>query len=153
MSFFSGCAAEMTRPLTIDASVLVRATRPDEPHFGQCELLLKDLGLPRWPVILPTIIKPEIAGAVRRATGNAELAMAITSRVDTLPGVIFVPLDDTLATEAAQLAIQAGLRGSDAVYAATARCFDAILVTLDREQRERLPADITVLSPAEVLQQ
>ena len=64
--------------------------------------------------------------------------------------VVLVELDRKLAEEAAELAIQAGLRGADAVYAATARRFDAILVTLDRDHRTRLPDDITVLWPSEV---
>jgi predicted nucleic acid-binding protein len=37
------------------------------------------------------------------------------------------------------------------LYAATARRFDATLVTLDDEHRARLPADITVLYPSEAL--
>jgi predicted nucleic acid-binding protein len=37
------------------------------------------------------------------------------------------------------------------LYAATARRFDATLVTLDDEHRTRLTADITVLYPSEAL--
>jgi predicted nucleic acid-binding protein len=142
----------VTRPLTIDASVFVRAIMPAEPDSALCERLLNKLGAGERPVVLPTLVKPEVAGAVRRASGNAELATAITNRLDSLPGVIFVPLDAALTMEAAQIAIKARLRGSDAVYAATARRFDAILVTLNKEQRDRMPADITVCSPAEALE-
>lgn len=49
------------------------------------------------------------------------------------------------------LAAQAGLRSSDAVYAATARRFGARLVTLDHQQRDRLPADIVTKTPGEIV--
>lgn len=51
-----------------------------------------------------------------------------------------------------EIAVEGALRGSDAVYAATARRFGATLVTLDRQQRTRLPEDVRALYPAEALQ-
>lgn len=143
----------MKRPMTIDASVLIGATMLTERASQECGLFVKSLGLGQRPLILPTIVKPEVAGAVKRVTGDAQLAEAVAAHLDTLPGVVFVALDDALATEAAHIAIHSGIRGADAVYAVTARRFDAILVTLDKEQRNRLPAYITVCSPAEALQQ
>lgn len=142
----------MTRPLTIDASVIVRAARPTEDGFEESQRFIRSIGSLDRPLVLPTLIRPEVAGAVRRASGSESLAYSVAGRLDTLPGVIFVPLDAALAKEAAEIAVQAGLRGSDAVYAATARRFDAILVTLDKEQRDRLSSDITACSPSEVLE-
>jgi predicted nucleic acid-binding protein len=62
-----------------------------------------------------------------------------------------VSLDETLAQQAADVAAQHRLRGSDAVYAAVALRFGSTLVTLDREQRERVADVVTSRLPAETL--
>jgi predicted nucleic acid-binding protein len=139
------------RPFTIDASVIVRAANSREAGSEEAECFIRSLGLQERPVIQPTLCQPEVASAVRRASGREDLAVAIALTLERLPGVISVPLDHALAGEAALLAATSGLRGADAVYAATACRFDAILVTLDEEQRRRLPASITACSPAEAL--
>lgn len=63
----------------------------------------------------------------------------------------FVPIDDGLAHEAAELAADRALRGADAVYVAVARRHGCALVTLDRLQRERAAAVVRTLTPAEAL--
>jgi predicted nucleic acid-binding protein len=141
----------MRKPVTIDASVFVRAASPAEGGYGECRDFLLRLAASACPVVLPTLVKPEVASAVRRATGSESLAAEMVAGIDALGGVVMVPLDASLADEAAELCIRTGLRGADAVYTATARRFDAVLVTVDREQRERVPADITAVYPAEAL--
>ena len=141
----------MTRPITIDAGVIVRAFRRTEAGSTECVRFLDAVANSTQPVILPTLIGPEVAGAVRRASQNSELAATVVAQLETLPGVVFLPLDQILADEATSIASKAAMRGSDAVYVATARRFDAILVTLDTQQRDRVPGDITALSPAEFL--
>jgi predicted nucleic acid-binding protein len=141
----------VTNPLTIDASVFVRASVPQERGFEECRDFLLALGRSGRPVILPTLVRPEVAGAISRGDRGVGGTLRVLAEIDGLNGVVFVPLDTALASEAADLAMQGRLRGADAVYAATARRFDAILVTVDAEQRRRLPDDITVCSPAEAL--
>ena len=140
----------MARALTIDASVFVSALSPLEIRGAESLRLMEHLRDNPRLVILPTLVKPEIAGAVNRSTGDASLAREAGEMKFVGSPVVLVELDRKLAEEAAELAIQARLRGADAVYAATARRFDAILVTLDRDHRTRLPDDITVLWPSEV---
>jgi len=101
-------------------------------------------------VILPTLVKPEIAAALNRAGGDPALALEAADLAFLAGPVLLVDLDEALADEAASLAARSGLRGADAVYAATARRFDAVLVTLDHDQRTRLPDDIPVRWPGEV---
>ncbi len=141
----------VAKPLTIDASVIVHAAIPSQSGSEDSRKFLRALACSGRPVILPTLLRPEVAGAVSRGLRDLGAAETVLVELDNLPEVVFVPLDEGLAAEAAELAMRTRLRGADAVYAATARRFDAILVTLDKEQRERLPADITVCSPAEVL--
>jgi predicted nucleic acid-binding protein len=96
------------------------------------------------------LAKPEVAGAINGLTDDADAVREAAEMAFVPASTVHVDLDQRLAGKAVELAIGFGLRGADAVYAATARRFDAILVTLDGEQRTRLPSDITVLWPWEV---
>ncbi len=64
---------------------------------------------------------------------------------------MLISLDTTLAQQAAEAAAQHRLRGSDAVYAAVALRFGSILVTLDREQHDRVARALTSYYPGEAL--
>lgn len=68
-----------------------------------------------------------------------------------MPHVQLVTLDDALIDEAAEIAADRALKGADAVYVAVARRHRAILVTLDREQRERAAALVAVMTPTAAL--
>jgi predicted nucleic acid-binding protein len=140
----------LSKPLTVDASVFVSALSLTEPSHQESSDLLRALRYRPRPLILPTLIRPVIAGAVARRTGDQQLALRDAGLAFLQGQVVLVDLDGPLADEAAELAASHGLRGADAVYAATARRFDALLVTLDEEQRDRLPADIVVRRPGEV---
>ena len=71
--------------------------------------------------------------------------------LQALPNLTLVSLDQALAHEAAEIAADRALRGADAIYVAVARQYGCILVTLDREQRERGAAVVTTQTPAEAL--
>jgi predicted nucleic acid-binding protein len=58
-----------------------------------------------------------------------------------------VSLDLSLAIRAAEIAIENRLRGADAVYAAVAENFDAVLVSWDEEMLERCPQSVQTVSP------
>jgi predicted nucleic acid-binding protein len=60
-------------------------------------------------------------------------------------------VDGALADRALRLAADACLRGSDAVYAAVSQQYGTTLVTLDRQQLERLPSIVRVICPADAL--
>ena len=62
-----------------------------------------------------------------------------------------MPLDKVLAQQAANVAAQHRLLGSDAVYAAVALRFGSTLITLDREQRDRTTGVVTARYPLEAL--
>jgi len=102
-------------------------------------------------LVEPTLFRAETAGAIARASGDSELALAAVADFMMLPRLILVPLDASLAAEAASLAAERRLRGADSVYAAVALRFNAVLVTRDREQRERLAGVLTTLTPEEAL--
>ena len=137
--------------ITLDASVVVSAFNPAEADSEYSRRLLDALRRDQTTIVVPTLIRPEIAAAIRRSTGDPDRAKALEESFATLPGLVFQDLDDRMADAAVEIAVAAGLRGADAVYAATARRFDATLVTLDEEQRTKLPVDMVALYPSEAL--
>lgn len=138
--------------VTLDASVAVSAFSPTEADSEYSHRLLELLRRNQTTIVVPTLIRPEIAAAFRRSTGDQDKAEALEEAFARLPGLIFQDLDERMASAAVEIAAATGLRGADAVYAATARHFDATLITLDEEQRTKLPSDMTALYPSEALE-
>lgn len=138
--------------ITVDASVFLSAHNLAEARQAESLQFLLLLGASTQPVVLPTLVIPEVAASAYRISGNADIAQSLALSIAQIPGVIFVPLNDQMAEESMQIALESALKGSDAIYAATARRFGATLVTLDQQQRTRLPEDVPALYPGEALQ-
>ncbi len=136
---------------TIDASVFLNAFNPFEAGHQDSHRLLAWLQGQAIPVIAPTLLLPEVAAAIARGRDDEALAREFAAALTRLPHLVLVPLDATLARQAAEVAAQHRLRGSDAVYAAVALRFGSTLVTLDRQQRERVDRALSTRYPAEIL--
>jgi predicted nucleic acid-binding protein len=141
----------MTTLYTVDASVFLNAFNPYEEGHEESRRLLAQMQEQAVPLIVPTFLLPEVAAAVGRGRDDADLARRFAAKLRGLPHLILVPLDEPLALQAADVAAQHRLRGSDAVYAAVALRFGSTLVTLDREQRERVTSVIPARLPSEAL--
>jgi predicted nucleic acid-binding protein len=136
---------------TVDASVLLNAFNPYEAGHEESRRLLTRLQERGTPIIVPTLLLPEVAAAVSRGREDDELAREFATALSRLPHLMLIPLDTTLAQQAVDVAARYRLRGSDAVYAAVALRFGSTLVTLDREQRERAEDALPACHPAEIL--
>ena len=99
------------------------------------------------PIIVPCLVLPEISAALARGYGKPEAAKAFILELGNLPGITFVNLDKSVANLAADLAANNRLRGSDAVYGAVALRFGSELITLDKEQLNRLAKLLSVHAP------
>jgi predicted nucleic acid-binding protein len=141
----------MARPFTVDASVFLNAFNPSEAGHAESQRVLAWLHEQATPIIVPTLVLPEVAATISRARGDAALARDFASALSRLPNLVMVNLDAMLAQQAAEAAAQYRLRGSDAVYAAVALRFGSALITLDREQHDRLADVVTSHYPADVL--
>jgi predicted nucleic acid-binding protein len=141
----------MTSTYTVDASVFLSGFNPYEPGHEESHRLLALLQERAAPVIVPTLLLPEVAATIGRGRKDADLAREFATALSRLPHLMLVPLDTGLAQQAADVAAQHFLRGSDAVYAAVALRFGSTLITLDREQRERIMDVIPARGPAEAL--
>ncbi len=148
---------------TIDASVHLNALNQNEVGSPYSQAFLKQVhrsvaggddpsrSQQPFPVFSPTLLLVEVSAAVARVFNDTGRGITLAQAVYRLPGQVWVSLDESLAEEAARLAANHRLRGADAVYAAVARRHGATLVTLDRQQLERLTPSLTVWRPDEAL--
>ena len=141
----------MASTYTVDASVFLNAFNPYEAGYETSHRFLAGLQEQAVPIIAPALLLPEVAAAVSRGREDESLAREFAAALSRLPHLVWVPLDTTLAQQATGVAAQFRLRGSDAVYAAVALRFGATLITLDRQQLERVGKVLTARSPAEAL--
>lgn len=138
-------------PFTVDASVFLNAFNPYEAGHEESHRLLTRLRTEAIPIVVPTLLLPEVAGTIARGRQDSQLAREFALAVSRLPHVVFVPLDAALAQRALEVAAKYRLRGSDSVYATVALQFGSTLVTLDREQRERVAKVVPTRRPSEAI--
>ena len=141
----------MPAAFTLDASFFLNVFDPLEAGHPASRDLLNRLQAISASIVVPTLVLPEVAGAASRARGDAIAGQRYATELVRLPNIEFVSLDTGLAHQAAYIAATHRLRGADAVYAAVAQRFAAVLVTRDRQQRERLAPVVTIRSPEEAL--
>lgn len=137
----------MIDPVTVDASVFVNAFSPTEPGSDTSWGYVGQLRGEGTLIIVPALLLSEIAAAIARKQNNTGHALHLVEEVCNLPNLTLIAVDESLARLAAEIAATHRLRGSDAVYAAVALRFGTNLVTLDREQHERLKNVVPVGSP------
>ena len=137
----------MKKSVTVDASVFVNAFSPDEDGSDTSAEFLSQLQKDNVPLIQPTLFFPEVVASIARKQDDAEVALELMQELKKFPKLTFIELDDDLAEYASEVAANHRLRGSDAVYAAVALRFGTELITLDKEQLERLPKVLMVKKP------
>ena len=136
---------------TVDASVFVNAFNPHEEGHAASLQILSSIQERGDPVIVPTLLVPEIAAASARATGDSTGALQYAMATAALPHLTLVSLTAAVARQAADLAATHRLRGADAVYVAVARRYGTTIVSRDDEQRTRGAAVVTCQTPEEAL--
>ena len=137
----------MNSPLTVDASVFVNAFSPTEAGSDKSFEFITQLRNAGIPLVQPTLFLPEVVASIARRKNDTELALELARDLEEFSNLTLVSLDETIAKLAVEIAAKHRLRGSDAVYAAVALRFGTQLVTLDREQLERLPKVLPVRTP------
>ncbi len=137
--------------VVIDASVFVAASRTNEPHFAESVRFLRDLKNELVEIYCPTLLLPECAGAIARATGSMQLAHDLIGLIETYPKLLLVPLTQATAQRTAVLASRHKLRGADAIYVTLANELRSILVTWDGEMLGRGAASTSTMTPTQWL--
>jgi predicted nucleic acid-binding protein len=147
----SGRKAPAHPRYTVDASVFVNAFNPHEDGHAESLAILAAIQDRGDPVIVPTLVLPELASAVARASDDSAGALQYADATAALPHLTTVALSSAMTRQAAELAATHRLRGADAVYVAVARRYGTTLVSRDEEQRSRASAIITCQTPEEAL--
>jgi predicted nucleic acid-binding protein len=136
---------------TLDANIFVRDLDTREPQHAECHALLEELQAQALPIIVPVLVLAEVTGTVSRTRRDPIAGRLAADLLRKTGNLSLIPIDDSPAQEAAELAADYALRGADAVYVAVARRYNCTLVSLDREQREHARAIVTTRTPAEAL--
>jgi predicted nucleic acid-binding protein len=134
-----------------DASVWVSRFVQGDVHHEPSRLWLAGLVEEGTAIVAPALLLPEVAGAIARRIGRPQLAARAVSLLQRLPNMRLVPIEAELSQLAARFAADQALRGADAVYVSLAYRLGVPLVTWDREQRERSPSTVNVVSPQDAL--
>lgn len=141
----------MNGPVTLDASVFLNAYLVNEMGHADGRRLMDQLRQSGTPIICPSLLLPEVSATISRGTRDPDLAVEFTETLLRLPHLVIVSLDEQLGREAGRVAAEVFLRGSDAVYVATARRYAAALITLDQEMHDRPAELLTTYYPVEAL--
>ena len=136
---------------TVDASVFVSAMRTREARARESRKLLSALRSQGVPLVAPALLPVEVGAALRRGTGDSALALRSAEALVALPHLTLMPVDSITWRDATETATVYALRGSDAIYVATALRYAATLITLDSEQLERSPETVEACTPTEAL--
>jgi predicted nucleic acid-binding protein len=137
----------MKTPVTLDASVFINALSPDEDGSDESAEFISRLKDEGTVLVQPTLFITEVVASIARKQDSTEIALEMRHELRKIQNLTLVDLDDAFADFAGEIAASHRLRGSDAIYAAVALRFGTELITLDKEQLERLPKVLSVRKP------
>jgi len=80
---------------------------------------------------MPYTVLVEVVSAVRRRTGQKDLAQKVKNELLSLDTANFVIIDPDLASDSSDIAIESGVRGMDVIIIQTAKEYNTTLVSLD----------------------
>ncbi|MBL8063778.1 MAG: type II toxin-antitoxin system VapC family toxin [Anaerolineales bacterium] len=137
----------MKNAITVDASVFVNAFSPEEEGSDESMGFLTRLSKEQIPLMQPTLFLPEVTASIARKQDDMDAALELERELKNFLEITLIDLDEDLADFSSEIAAKHRLRGSDAIYAAVALRFGTELITLDREQLERLPKILNARKP------
>ena len=137
--------------VVLDPSLMITSVTKMDQNHAVATSFMRQLGEAAVNAALPVIALPELASGLGRGQRSQPAARKLLLRFRSLPHLQLVVIDEALAALSAELALQQGLKGCDAVYVALARSLEIPLITLDREQQDRAPADVEVFTPDQAL--
>lgn len=123
--------------VVVDASVWVARLVPGDGFHQAARDWMAAPHEDNTLLISPSLLLPEVGGAIARRTGDGDLAARAIAALEQLPGIRLIEMERNLVAEAAELAASLGLRGADAVYVAGAEYLHLPLCTLDDDQARR----------------
>lgn len=131
--------------VVVDASVWVARLVPQDANHPAARRWMQVQREENTLLVSPSLLLPEVAGAITRRTGQPDLASQAIAALERLPRLRLIEMERGLVAAAAELAARLGLRGADAVYVAAAEYLKLPLCTLDEDQARRAGYRIDVL--------
>lgn len=131
--------------VVVDASVWVARLVPQDSNHPAARRWMQTQREENTLLVSPSLLLPEVAGAITRRTGQPNLAAQAITALEKLPGMRLIEMERGLVAAAAELSAQLGFRGADAVYVAAAEYLKLPLCTLDEDQARRAGYRIEVL--------
>lgn len=123
--------------VVVDASIWVSRLVPQDEHHERCQKWLRQQRAAGVTLVSPSLLLPEVAGAISRRTGDSALAEQAVQNLQALPGLRLIEMNQTVVQAAAQLAASCSMRGADSIFAAIAQQLNIPLATLDLDQRTK----------------
>lgn len=130
----------MVTYLTLDSSVIIAALRKQEAKHSECRGLLEKVKDAEFIALEPYTVLIEVVAAVRRRTGDKDLASRVRNDLQAMQTLNFLELTSTRATLASEIAGEIGVRGMDAIVIQVAREFNIPLISLDGDMVDRARA-------------
>jgi predicted nucleic acid-binding protein len=133
--------------IVVDASVWVSRLVPQDVYHVSSRRWLEQYLAGGGRLIEPILLLAEVAGAVARRTGQADLAHQAVRNLIRLRALRIVPIDHRLGRLAAELAADLSLRGADATYVAISQYLNTPLVTWNGDQQAKADKAIKIYTP------
>ncbi|TAK33163.1 MAG: PIN domain-containing protein [Chloroflexota bacterium] len=133
--------------MIVDASVWVSVLVAQDANHATSRQWLDERLKARDILVVPTLFLSEVAGAIARRTGVAALGHQAVQEILHTPRLRLIALERDLGAEAARIAADLHLRGTDAVYVAAACALSLPLATWDQELQDRASRLVEVLHP------
>ena len=103
-------------------------------------------------VFIPTIVMPEVCGAMKRETGDHKISMIVQSQLEGWIENNILSVKELTVERmiyATENAISFGLKGADAVFVALARELGVPLATFDDGMKKRVMGKIKLFETEE----
>ena len=122
--------------VVVDASIWVAAFRKKDKFYADSNKLLRDLFSSKESIAIPEIAFAEVAGALKRITGDTEVVNRAMLNMERFKPKILDVDHLNVGALAKQIAINHSIRGADACYLAVAQLTESKeLHTTDKDQK------------------
>lgn len=126
--------------LTVDANIWVAAYDPRDRFHSTSVRFLRQVAVEDLRLHGPAFLIVEVACALARRAGDGAVGAAAGNRLRRHPALTLHAVDDAMLAASNEIGVRQLLRGTDALYAATAMLLDAPLVSWDGELVSRVGA-------------
>jgi predicted nucleic acid-binding protein len=133
--------------IVVDTSVYVALMHKEDVGHEVSRRWFKSVVRNGERLVAPVIIMAEAGVAITRGLNDPAFGQQVVEQISQSSFLELIPIDYSLAELAAGIAVNYRIRGCDALFVALAQQRSAPLVTLDKQQRERGQAVVTVIEP------